>query len=631
MAQTSDLRLTDLIVRVDQDRLVIPDFQRGFKWRANDIRKLLESLLLDYPIGAALFWRTQRSSLTFRRIEDIELADNDDDPNEASDQESANPAEEIDFILDGQQRITSIYKLFPKSLAPTEKEMEHRLKGLRFFLDLSKLGLPMTPDDLSVSHFEQYADPDKVDDAIIEKTHPQLRKDFRTLFATSAPQRLTDANIQQICTRNLWLPLTRDFLDNKLTVLYRLRGEALHKLRQTVSQLDYNTTIRDEEIESYFDRWMDWFTSTFVSKLNSKTLAVLVVQNERPEGLARIFETINSTGMTLSVFDLLVARLGTWNTKEGETNLRKIIDSSVPKLYLRYFDDEHSLGGIASQQIPRALALKAGIELKKGEILNASKDRLLKFKDEIGDSIRFSLETLHERLSIIDASYLPFRDCISLLAAYYNSSLTDERTNGAIGLIWAASIIEDWDNGTNDKTRAWFGEFTQLANGKLDKASLLRRLEARFPSFEDVRDAPTKSTIYKTLVCFNLARGGIDWAKNVRSPQTELEDHHIFPKDWLSNNQSPEVNKAEWRTLRDSVLNRILVSKEANRDAKAKVPPVYLNQLSKPERRTLQIPEEFLGPLPTPIPFQDFNSYLNARYLLMKGDFIQCVKENLNV
>jgi uncharacterized protein with ParB-like and HNH nuclease domain len=55
----AELKLTDIVVRVDQDRLVIPDFQRGFKWQTPDIRKLLESLLLDFPIGAALLWHTQ--------------------------------------------------------------------------------------------------------------------------------------------------------------------------------------------------------------------------------------------------------------------------------------------------------------------------------------------------------------------------------------------------------------------------------------------------------------------------------------------------------------------------------------------------------------------------------------------
>lgn len=71
----AEFKLTDLVVRVDQDKLVIPDFQRGFKWQTPDIRKLLESLLLDFPIGAALLWRTQRTTLDFRRIEEVEFSD----------------------------------------------------------------------------------------------------------------------------------------------------------------------------------------------------------------------------------------------------------------------------------------------------------------------------------------------------------------------------------------------------------------------------------------------------------------------------------------------------------------------------------------------------------------------------
>jgi hypothetical protein len=57
-------------------------------------------------------------------------------------------------------------------------------------------------------------------------------------------------------------------------------------------------------IEVVLDRWADWFTSNFQATLNSKSLTCLILGNDKPEGLARIFETINSTGLNLSVFDL---------------------------------------------------------------------------------------------------------------------------------------------------------------------------------------------------------------------------------------------------------------------------------------------------------------------------------------
>lgn len=104
----AELKLTELVQRVDQDKLVIPDFQRGFKWQTPDIRKLLESLLLDFPIGAALFWRTQRGMLEFRRIEDVHFSDDDEDDGSVESVREEGATDETDFVLDGQQRITSI-------------------------------------------------------------------------------------------------------------------------------------------------------------------------------------------------------------------------------------------------------------------------------------------------------------------------------------------------------------------------------------------------------------------------------------------------------------------------------------------------------------------------------------------
>src|SRR3984957_20430998 len=230
-----ELRLTELVQRVDQDKLVIPDFQRGFKWQTSDIRKLLESLLLDFPIGAALLWRTQRATLEFRRIEDVQFADEGDDVETTSETAEGSQTEEIDFILDGQQRITSIYKLFPQTLAPSDHELESRFKGLRFFLDLERLGLPREIAALRTSDFSAYRDPDVVAGAIVEKRHSDLRKEYRSL-AGSAPQRLNDDQILDICLKKRWLPLTRAFLENKQSHLQRLRRGVEAGLKNKIDQ-----------------------------------------------------------------------------------------------------------------------------------------------------------------------------------------------------------------------------------------------------------------------------------------------------------------------------------------------------------------------------------------------------------
>jgi Protein of unknown function DUF262 len=344
-------------------------------------------LLLDFPIGAALFWRTQRSTLDFRRVEDVQFSDEEREEDIVSERNEETALEEIDFILDGQQRITSIYKLFPTELAPPAHELESRFRGLRFFLALEKLGLPRKLADLKNSDFERYRDPDQVASAIVEKRHPDLRKEFRLVTGERPPARLSNDNILLICQRRLWLPLTRALLENKQAHLQRLRRVVEADLR---SQLDSHSGLEsrnelEDLIETGLDRWADWFTSSFQATLNSKSLTCLVLGNDKPKGLARIFETINSTGMSLSVFDLLVARLGAWKTESGEpTNLRKLVLLKVEKSLLQKFDDDRSLGGTASQQLPRLLALRAGIELKKGEILKTKKQVFLNVADEWG-------------------------------------------------------------------------------------------------------------------------------------------------------------------------------------------------------------------------------------------------------
>jgi hypothetical protein len=631
----AEFKLTDLVQRIDQDKLVIPDFQRGFKWQTPDIRKLLESLLLDFPIGAALLWRTQRGMLEFRRIEDVQFSDGDDDDGEVSEthgEESS--AEEIDFILDGQQRITSVYKLFPRTVAPTDHELESRFKGLRFFLALERLGLPRDLKDLLRADFDSFKDPDVVAGAIVEKRHADLRKELRLVGEQKAPLRLSDENILLICQRKLWLPLTRAFLENKQSHLQRLRRVVEADLR---TQVDNYSGSESREalkslVETGLDRWADWFTSNFQATLNSKNLTCLIQGNEKPEGLAHIFETINSTGLSLSVFDLLVARLGTWEIGGETTNLRKLVLTTVDKSLLQGFDDDRSLGGTASQQLPRLLALRTGKELKKGEILKAKKKDFLDVVGDAGPGLQSALSTLVEEMGVMDDSYLPFKDLIALIGATYSLHSGNWKTvqPRVVAFLWAACLVEDWDSSTNEKTRSWFRQLGDLLNGKLLKEAVIKRLENEFPSYEDVRDVTSKaSLVYRTFMTFNLAKGGTDWAGLERSPKLSQEDHHIFPRDWLSNNRDPMEEKQLWSSLRDSVLNRIFVSKKANAEARAQTPPNYLAKLTPAQRRVLQIPESFLGPLETPIKSEAFGAFLKDRYALMREDFIEQVRQSL--
>ncbi|MBM3247761.1 DUF262 domain-containing protein, partial [Candidatus Pacearchaeota archaeon] len=89
--------LSDLISDVARGKLRIPQFQRDFVWERTRVIKLLDSMYKDFPIGSFFFWVSPKEyNIFYRDIPDLEIRHSDTDT-------------ELTFILDGQQRITSLY------------------------------------------------------------------------------------------------------------------------------------------------------------------------------------------------------------------------------------------------------------------------------------------------------------------------------------------------------------------------------------------------------------------------------------------------------------------------------------------------------------------------------------------
>lgn len=91
--------LKNLLAQADANRLVLPDFQRDFVWKPADVTKLVASLLNRYPIGGLLFMES--AGLYGQRPLDgvAPIATNGSNG-------------DTRLILDGQQRLTSCYRVF---------------------------------------------------------------------------------------------------------------------------------------------------------------------------------------------------------------------------------------------------------------------------------------------------------------------------------------------------------------------------------------------------------------------------------------------------------------------------------------------------------------------------------------
>ena len=114
----------DLIRELEKGIIQIPKFQRNFVWSLEKTTGLLDSILRGYPIGTFILWRTGERINSVKKIGDLELPE---PPKE----------EKIDYILDGQQRIASLYAAYIG--VKIQKEGEKKLTDYRnIFVDLEK-------------------------------------------------------------------------------------------------------------------------------------------------------------------------------------------------------------------------------------------------------------------------------------------------------------------------------------------------------------------------------------------------------------------------------------------------------------------------------------------------------------
>lgn len=102
----------------------IPAFQRGFVWEMDRVAYLLDSIYKGYPFGSLLFWRTRQQLFTERKLGTFTLPDPQVDY-------------PIDYVLDGQQRLTSIFTVFQ-----TEMQPEANPDWADIYFDLEAAGNP---------------------------------------------------------------------------------------------------------------------------------------------------------------------------------------------------------------------------------------------------------------------------------------------------------------------------------------------------------------------------------------------------------------------------------------------------------------------------------------------------------
>jgi len=107
----AEASVEELVGMIERGELRLPEMQRRYVWRSTRVRDLLDSLYRGYPSGAILLWETD---------EDVPVQ-------EFAVTQEKNPYQSTRLLLDGQQRLTSLWAVIrgkPVSVRSRQRPIE---------------------------------------------------------------------------------------------------------------------------------------------------------------------------------------------------------------------------------------------------------------------------------------------------------------------------------------------------------------------------------------------------------------------------------------------------------------------------------------------------------------------------
>lgn len=111
------MKISTILDHIDNGHMALPEFQRGYVWNRDQVRGLFDSLYRRHPVGGLLVWATESKSAVHRG--DGPLA-----------------AGVVKLLLDGQQRMTSLYGVVRGKPPRFFDGNARAFTGLRFHLEV---------------------------------------------------------------------------------------------------------------------------------------------------------------------------------------------------------------------------------------------------------------------------------------------------------------------------------------------------------------------------------------------------------------------------------------------------------------------------------------------------------------
>jgi hypothetical protein len=529
---TNPRALKELLLEIHNRTTVLPDFQRDFVWEPGATQELIVSIANNYPAGSLLRVRDAQRVFAAREFEGAEPIGSN---------------KHTFLVLDGQQRLTSLYQAF------------YGVGEHRYFIDLRQL--------MDGGDFEE---------AI-----------FHVRATTKWAKSMEDIELQ---ARDLTLPLS---------VLKGGSGGFTQWSRKVARKLSDAERVKlEDSLDSIEEQW--------IKVMDDYHFPVVTLSADtEPDALCTIFETLNRTGVKLSVFELLTARFWPRNI-----NLRALWDKALadhPVIADFDVDPYYVLQGIS-------LAGRKAPSCKRNDVLNMEAADIEQWWGPVVDGLAAGLRLLRDDCKVLLPKWLPYQTMLAPLAAVL--ARVEESTGPEMGVrreklkqwFWCAVFGQVYESAPNSKAAKDVVEVVPwLSGGSAPESVSTFRFDPR--ALREV--TPRQRSIYRGAICLVL-----DGAKDFHTlkPITSslvaaegIDDHHIFPAAFL------QRSGVTVQRVRDCILNRTLIDRKTNQVISDRAPSDYLNEIRQTPGypfedllRSHGLPEEALKQ-------DDFESFLQQR------------------
>lgn len=545
MFDTTKEDLKDILRKAHEGRLQLPDFQRDYVWGDEDVRSLIASIAKGFPVGALLTLESGGEVRFKPRL----LA--------GVPQINVDPAE---LLLDGQQRITSLYQV-AYSQAPVKTKTPNGTIERYYYLDI-KLAL---------------SDSASIDDAIVGVPADRI---VRENFGRDIKLDLSTRQHEFVLDH---FPLNQVFNNGGRDWFYDWRDHWRAKGRD-VSDLDRN------------------FVRTVIDRIERYKMPIICLDrgNSR-EAICLVFEKVNVGGKKLDAFELLTAIYASDNFDLRE-DWQGTVKPAAPGRRARMIGNPNRrdvLAEIASTDFLQSCTLlhtreirlaregegKSGKELPQ---ISCNRDALLGLplaayqKHAAGVELGF-IEAgafLNEQ-KIIWHRDVPYPPLVVGLASAFailgNSAQTTAAKQKLAHWFWCVTLGELYGSSTESRLAK---DVPQLVRWVRDDGARPQSLDEALFQQDRLKSLRSRlSAAYKGLHALLMRHGCRDFITGrgvelMTFFNDKIDIHHVFPKKWcISHGIKPAVF--------NSIVNKSPLFKRSNITISGNAPTAYLKKIEQ--------------------------------------------------